>query len=58
MTKPLHVPLADVQKLASQLQFTKDKDYGDMLTVTQLAKAERVIRRLIREHLNGKWDKT
>ena len=58
MTKPpLHVPLADVQRLASHLQFIKDKDYGDLLSAAQIAKAERVIRRLIKEHLNGKWDK-
>ena len=55
---PLHVPLADVQRLASHLQFIKDKDYGDLLSAAQIAKAERVIRRLIKEHLNGKWDKT
>ena len=39
------------------LQFIKDKDYGDLLSAAQIAKAERVIRRLIKEHLNGKWDK-
>jgi hypothetical protein len=56
VTKPLHVPLSDVQRLASHLQFIKDKDYGDLLLAAQIAKAERVIRRLIREHLSGKWD--
>lgn len=58
MTKPLHVPLADVQRLASHLQFEKHPDYGDLLSAAQIAKAERVIRRLIREHLAGKWDRT
>ena len=54
--KTLHVPLSDVQRLAAHLQFIKDKDYGDLLSATQIAKAERIIRRLIREHLAGKWD--
>ena len=55
MARPLHVPLADVQRLASHLQFEKT-DYGNGLSVAQIAKAERIIRRLVREHLAGKWD--
>ena len=55
MSKPLHVPLADVQRIASHLQFNRHEDYGDTLSAAQIAKAERVIRRLIREHLAGKW---
>jgi type III secretory pathway component EscU len=54
--KPLHVPLADVLKLARTLQY-QQTDYGSGITAKQIEQAERIIRRLIREHLAGKWSK-
>ena len=56
MGKPLHIPMVDVQRLASHLQFEKHKDYGNLLSAEQIRMAERIIRKLIREHLSGKWD--
>jgi hypothetical protein len=50
--KPLHVPLADVLKLARTLQYQQTG-----ITAKQIEQAERIIRRLIREHLAGKWSK-
>ena len=55
MAKSLFVPLADVYQIASHLQFIKDKQYGDVLSAKQIMRAENIIRRLIREHLDGKW---
>jgi hypothetical protein len=57
VSKPLHIPLADVGKLAACLQYQKDSDYGDLLSCRQIEKAERIIRRLIKEHIAGKWNK-
>ncbi len=54
MPKPLHIPLADIQALARCLQEEKT-DYGPALTVAQIESAERIIRKLIREHMDGKW---
>jgi hypothetical protein len=50
------VPTAYVGQLARHLQYQKT-DYGDALSSKQIAGAERVIRRMIREYLAGEWEK-
>ncbi len=54
MPKPLHIPLADIQALARCLQ-QEQSSYGPVISVAQIESAERIIRKLIREHLDGKW---
>ena len=55
MPKPLHVPLADVMKLARILQWDYHGSEGPGISSKQIKKAEAVMRKLIREHLDGKW---
>lgn len=57
MAEPPHIPLADVLKLASLLQYEHDTSCGPGVSAAQVAKAERVMRRLIKEHIAGKWDR-
>lgn len=56
---PLHIPLADVQLLAACLQYDKRVIHSACagLSLAQVSKAEAIIRKLIREHLDGKWEK-
>lgn len=54
MPRRLHVPLVDIQALAKCLQ-QEQTNYGPTITVEQIGKAERIVRKLIREHLDGKW---
>lgn len=53
----LHVPLADVLKLAQLLQYEHDTSCGPGVSAKQIERAERVIRRLVKEHLQGKWER-
>ncbi len=49
-----HIPLADILDLARCLQFEKTSE-GDGISLQQGEKAETILRKLIQEHLDGKW---
>jgi hypothetical protein len=49
-----HIPLADILDLARCLQFEKTSE-GDVISLQQGARAEIILRKLIQEHLDGKW---